>query len=180
MRCLKTINVERRDEYNRVFFKSSLISLLVMCILFLIENLVFPGQFVMVFELPTFVALLLLYPVHKGLHLLALLRYRDGIQMRFKRHFYFVPCLQVRVKRVIPKWRYIASLALPFVVISALLIIVMIATPVLHSPFFLILIAIHAGMCYPDFLHIRNIIGTPKHTFVEDADRGFSVLVSEE
>ncbi|WP_430536601.1 DUF3267 domain-containing protein [Listeria rocourtiae] len=180
MRCLKTINVERKDEYNRVFFKSSLISLAVMCVLVLIENLAFPGQFVMIFELPTFIALLLLYPIHKCLHLLALLPYRNGLQMRFKSHFYILPCLQMRVKRVIPKWRYIVALALPFIVISVLLIVAMIVTPVLHSPLFLILIAIHAGMCYPDFIHIRNIIGTPKHTFVEDADRGFSVLVSEE
>lgn len=162
------------------FFKSSLVSLAVMCVLFLIENLVFPGQFVMVFELPTFIALLTLYPIHKGLHLLALLRYRDGVQMRFKRHFYILPCLQVRVRRVIPKWRYIASLALPFFLISAVLLVAMFTTPVLHSPLFLILIAVHVGMCYPDFMHTRNILGTPKHTFVEDADRGFSVLVSEE
>ncbi|MBC1937735.1 DUF3267 domain-containing protein [Listeria grandensis] len=180
MRCLKTINVERKDEYNRVFFKSSLVSLAVMCVLFLIENLVFPGQFVMVFELPTFIALLMLYPIHKGLHLLALLRYRDGVQMRFKRHFYILPCLQVRVRRVIPKWRYIASLALPFFLISAVLLVVTFTTPILHSPLFLILIAVHVGMCYPDFMHTRKILGTPKHTFVEDADRGFSVLVSEE
>ncbi|MBC1333100.1 DUF3267 domain-containing protein [Listeria booriae] len=180
MRCLKTINVERKDEYNRVFFKSSLVSLAAMCVLFLIENLVFPNQFVMVFELPTFIGLLALYPVHKGLHILALMRYRDGVQIRVKRHFYVLPCLQVRIRRVIPKWRYIASLIFPFVLISVILIVAMLTTPIFHSPLFLILIAIHVGMCYPDFLHIKNILGTPKHTFVEDADRGFSVLVSEE
>ncbi|WP_077912460.1 DUF3267 domain-containing protein [Paenilisteria weihenstephanensis] len=121
-----------------------------------------------------------MYPIHKGLHLLAFLRYREDVQMRFKQHFYVLPCLQVRVRRVIPKWRYIISLSLPFLLISVGLILAMILTPVFHSPLFIILVAVHAGMCYPDFLHIRNIIGTPKHTFVEDADRGFSVLVSEE
>ncbi|EUJ63287.1 hypothetical protein MCOL2_03376 [Listeria fleischmannii FSL S10-1203] len=114
MRCFKSVNTERRDEYNRVILKSVLIWFSALCILFLVHNFIVPGDFKPTYNLIFILGLVIIYPVHKALHVLALFRYRAGLKIGFKRHFYILPCLQVRLKQMVPIKRYIFSLLLPF------------------------------------------------------------------
>ncbi|EAG4421050.1 DUF3267 domain-containing protein, partial [Listeria monocytogenes] len=44
MRCLKSINTERRDEFNRLFLKGILVWLAAVCICFLTQHLIYPDQ----------------------------------------------------------------------------------------------------------------------------------------
>ncbi|WP_099222026.1 DUF3267 domain-containing protein [Listeria costaricensis] len=179
MRCLKSVNTERRDEFNRRFLKSLLIWLAALCIIFLARNFFTHDDFSTKYNLLAFIGLLLIYPLHKMLHILAAWKYRAGVAVHFKRHFYIMPCMQVRIHRIIPKWRYIASLIFPFVLISVCLIGLMVVYPLYNTPIFLILLSVHIGMSYPDFIHIRKLWHMPRNCFVEDAERGFSILISD-
>ncbi|EDE2201178.1 DUF3267 domain-containing protein, partial [Listeria monocytogenes] len=78
-----------------------------------------------------------------------------------------------------PKWHYIFSLILPFVIITTILVALMLFTPIGHSGMFLLLLSVHFGMSFSDFTHIKKLWKMPKNCFIESAERGFSVLISD-
>ncbi|WP_368315800.1 DUF3267 domain-containing protein, partial [Listeria monocytogenes] len=79
----------------------------------------------------------------------------------------------------IPKWHYIFSLILSFGIITSIIIVLMLLTPIGHSCMFLILLSVHCGMSFSDFTHIKKLWKMPKNCFIESAERGFSVLISD-
>lgn len=179
MRCFKSVNTERRDEYNRVILKSVLIWFSALCILFLVHNFIVPGDFKPTYNLIFILGLVIIYPMHKALHVLGLFRYRAGLKIGFKRHFYILPCLQVRLKQMVPIQRYIFSLLLPFFLILVGFIVLSLFIPIWTSPFFLILLSVHIGMSYPSFIQVNHVRKCPKNCYVEDAKSGFSILIAE-
>ncbi|EUJ33599.1 hypothetical protein MFLO_00035 [Listeria floridensis FSL S10-1187] len=179
MRCLKSVNTDRRDAYHRAVLKGVLSWFFMLCLLFLIHNFFVPGEFSPKYNGIAFLGLVLLYPIHKGLHILASFKYRSGMEINLIRRFYIVPCIQVRVKSVIPKGYYLFSLLFPFFFILALLVLWALFIPIWNSPVFLILLAAHIGMSYPDFIIANNLRNLPKNCFVEDAKRGYSILISD-
>lgn len=69
MRCLKSINTERRDEFNRLFLKGILVWLAAVCICFLTQHLIYPDQLTNDYQLASFLGIILIYPIHKLLHI---------------------------------------------------------------------------------------------------------------
>ncbi|ECW8276226.1 DUF3267 domain-containing protein, partial [Listeria monocytogenes] len=64
-------------------------------------------------------------------------------------------------------------------VITAILVALMLLTPIGHSGMFLILLSVHVGMSFSDFTHINKLWKMPKNCFIESAERGFSILISD-
>ncbi|EAH3161895.1 DUF3267 domain-containing protein [Listeria monocytogenes] len=179
MRCLKSINTERRDEFNRLFLKGILVWLAAVCICFLTQHLIYPDQLTNDYQLASFLGIILIYPIHKLLHILGCFKYREGTVIQWRIHFFFLHCIKLNIKRIIPKWHYIFSLILPFVIITTILVALMLFTPIGHSGMFLLLLSVHFGMSFSDFTHIKKLWKMPKNCFIESAERGFSVLISD-
>ncbi|EJB4723686.1 DUF3267 domain-containing protein, partial [Listeria monocytogenes] len=148
MRCLKSINTERRDEFNRLFLKGILVWLAAVCICFLTQHLIYPDQLTNDYQLASFLGIILIYPIHKLLHILGCFKYREGTVIQWRIHFFFLPCIKLNIKRIIPKWHYIFSLILPFVIITTILVALMLFTPIGHSGMFLLLLSVHFGMSF--------------------------------
>lgn len=127
MRCLKSINTERRDEFNRLFLKGILVWLAAVCICFLTQHLIYPDQLTNDYQLASFLGIILIYPIHKLLHILGCFKYREGTVIQWRIHFFFLPCIKLNIKRIIPKWHYIFSLILPFVIITTILVALMLS-----------------------------------------------------
>ncbi len=179
MRCFRSVNTERRDEYNRIILKGALVSFIALCVLFLGHNFLVSSNFETTYNLVSFLGIILIYPIHKMLHVIALFRYHSGLQVGIKKHFYLLPCLHVRIKQMVPRKRYIFSLLFPFLFILFIFFGIALLVPIWNSPVFLILLSIHIGMCCPDFIHVNRIRKCPKNCYVEDGKRGFSILIAE-
>ncbi|MGJ8729243.1 DUF3267 domain-containing protein [Listeria aquatica] len=179
MRCLKSVNTVRRDNYHRTILKGVLSWFVILCLLFLVHNFLVPGNFSPEYNGVAFLALIFIYPLHKALYILASFKYRSNISVQFVRRFYVLPCIQIKVKHMMPKRDYLFSLLFPFFAILFLLIVWMMMVPVWNSPVFLILMAVHFGISYPAFVLANNIRNLPKSCFIEEAKRGYSVLISD-
>lgn len=179
MRCLKSVNTVRRDTYHRMILKGVLSWFFMLCLLFLVHNFFVPGDFSPEYNEISFIALLFIYPLHKVLYILASFKYRSSIRIQFVRRFYVLPCIQIKVLNIIPKKDYLFSLLFPFFAILLLLIFWMTLVPIWNSPVFLILLAVHFGMSYPAFILANNLRNLPKSCYIEEAKRGYSVLISD-
>lgn len=179
MRCLKSVSTERRDEYNRLILKGVLIGFAAFCIICVSHNLLYPEKFTNHYPVIGFLALLALYPLHKLAQYLICLPYLDLQAFKWRVHFYIVPCVHLKRTKIIPKWLYIGSLFFPFFAISALLIGLAVSLPIAHDWLFLTLIAVHVGMSSLDFLILKQIWATPKKCYIEHAQNGVSILISD-
>ncbi len=96
MRCLKSINTERRDEFNRLFLKGILVWLAAVCICFLTQHLIYPDQLTNDYQLASFLGIILIYPIHKLLHILGCFKYREGTVIQWRIHFFFPSLYQIK------------------------------------------------------------------------------------
>lgn len=177
MHCWKTINVQKQYGHNRIFLVSAIFVMMVFSVFYIsmtaykdspVSDRLFP-LFVLVF--------LMIYPAHKFLHFLPLMRYREKLRFSIERHFKIFPVLAMRIHEPILKSRYLVSLMLPFIVLNSILIIGAILFPAFRH-YFAILLAYHCGLCVMDLLYIKHLVRTPKKALIEETDKGFEILIS--
>lgn len=176
MHCIKTINIEYEYGMIRLFLLTGLTFILVFCFSFVCVNLTYSGwhsdQYFFIFVL----SFLLLYPIHKLIHYVALFRYKKSLSIGIKVDFSFIPVLKMRIQDIIPKGRYIISLFAPFFILNTILLALAIWLPA-FSHYFCLMLAFHCSICVLDLLSIKNIWHTPKEAMVEETPRGYEVLV---
>lgn len=122
------------------------------------------------------ICFVLLYPVHKLLHYFSLLEYRKSVKLRIKIDYKFIPIIRMRIKSIIPKNRYVLTLATPFFVINGLLIFAA-AFYVEYAHYFCLLLAYHCSICFIDLLFIKDLIRAPKNSVIEETPKGCEILV---
>lgn len=120
---------------------------------------------------------LMIYPIHKLLHFLPLMRYRSRLRFSIEKHFKIIPVLAMRIHEPILKLRYIVALTIPFVALNSILIVGAIIFPTFRH-YFAILLAYHCGLCVMDLLYVKHLIRSPKQALIEETDKGFEILIS--
>lgn len=178
MNCWKTVNFHKQYGAQRLFILSSMT--MIGCFLFLYvpittyfaHNKLSDDYFLLFMAM-----ILLMYPLHKLLHLLPMIHLGDKIKKTWNRHLQFLPVLHIQVKEPIGKIHFQFALIVPFVIISGLLLLsCFLFTSYVH--YFLMLFAYHTGMCVPDFIRMKNLWRSPRSCYVEENEDGFEILIN--
>ena len=176
LHCWKTINVKKQYGFDRIFMLSSLLVLAVFSFFYVMleilnDNPLSDERF-MVF----LISFILLYPTHKAIHFLPLIRYRNRIRFSLKTQFGFMPILAVRIKEPVPKALFLFALLAPFFSINSILIAGAFIYPE-FGHYFTMLLAYHCGLCLIDLLYIKNLARSPKKALIEETETGYEILV---
>jgi len=176
MNCWKTINVKKQYGFERIFLLSSIAVLTVFTVFHIIVGMIGEVPFSdRLFPLFT-AAFLLVYPVHKALHFLPLIRYRKHVDFSVKKLFVFVPVLSLFVKEPVPKSNFVLALLMPFVVLNTVLLAGAYVSPA-FAHYFSILFAFHCGLCLIDLIYVKHLLRSPKTSLVEETANGYEILI---
>lgn len=140
----------------------------------LLTHVILYGDQTMVF----FSLLLLLYPVHKLLHYLPLRLLCKKVKTSWSLKWNLVLTCRVNVHVPIRKHLYLLTLVLPFVIMSVILIGCALSFPH-YIHYFTILLSLHTGLCVSDFIYIKNLISSPRHSFIEEHLEGYDILIQK-
>lgn len=176
MNCWKTLNVKKQYGFDRIFLLSSIAVLAVFTVFHIIIGMI--GEVPFSDRLfPVFLAaFFLVYPVHKMLHFIPLIRYRKNLDFSVKKLFLFVPALSLFVKEPIPKTNFILALLMPFILLNAALLAGAYTFPA-YAHYFSILFAFHCGLCYIDLIYVKHLMRSPKTCLVEETAHGYEILI---
>jgi hypothetical protein len=176
MNCWKTINVKKQYGFDRIFLLSSIAVLTVFTVFHIIMGMIdavpFSDRLFPLFTATFF----LIYPIHKSLHFIPLIRYREHVDFSVKKLFVFVPVLSLFVKEPVPKFNFVLSLLMPFVVLNTVLLAGAYALPA-FAHYFSILLAFHCGLCLIDLIYVKHLVRSPKTSLVEETAHGYEILI---
>lgn len=176
MHCWKTINVKKQYGFDRIFMLSTLLVVAVFSLFYVLLNMLFDNQLSDERFAIFLISLILLYPIHKSLHFLPLVHYRNRIHFSIKKQLGFMPVLSIRIKEPVPKVRFLFALLTPFLMINCSLIAGALLLPA-FGHYFTMLLAYHCGLCLIDLLYIKNLARSPKKALIEETETGYEILV---
>ena len=176
MHCLKIINVDRTYGNARIIILSAITFFLSFCLSYVLLGFnrvqPFTDNGLKLFLLGLF----FIYPMHKFIHYVFLMDYTKNMKVKIRRKYIVLPSIHLRIKKLVPKYRYLSSLIAPFILLSFLFITLALSYPAtIH--YFSIYFAIHCSICLIDLLFVKDIITTPHNSFIEETPKGYEVLV---
>lgn len=118
-----------------------------------------------------------MYPVHKLFHYLPLIHLGNCVKKRIDIYGGFMPIIHIRVHDPIRKWTFLIALFFPFLVIGILILAGYMLFPN-YIHYFTIILSYHIGLCVPDFIRAKNVLFAPNHSYIEENDEGFEILVN--
>lgn len=176
MHCWKTINI--KTEYGSTWL--TIVTIAIFVIIFSFSFTLFsrihPSFYQDDFLWVLILGMLALYPVHKLTHYFSLFGYRKSVKLRIRMDYIFIPIIQMRIKKEIPKNRYIFTLLAPVVTINVGLLLLIVAFPQL-THFLCLLLSYHCSICLIDILYVKNLIAAPKNAVIEETPKGYEILV---
>ncbi|WP_046175414.1 DUF3267 domain-containing protein [Domibacillus indicus] len=176
MKCVRMYNFEKTHGYNKLFFLSLLTSMLVFLLAFSFMQSYYSKP-LHAHGFSWFASgILIIYPLHKLLHLFPVLGYRPKVN--WERKYSFLPVISVVIRSPMPKKRFLVCLSLPFFVINPIMAAGAMLWPA-YLHYFTIAAAFHTGICLFDFLYIKALLSCPKNAVIEKDLDGFEVLVPE-
>jgi hypothetical protein len=174
--CWKTINVKKQYGFDRIFMLSSLLVIAVFSLFYVMLEILHDNPLSDERFTIFLLSFILVYPTHKAIHCIPLLRYRNRIHFSIKTQFGFIPILSIRIKEPVPKALFIFALLAPFFIINSILIAGAFMFPV-FGHYFTMLLAYHCGLCLIDLLYIKNLARSPKKALIEETETGYEILV---
>lgn len=177
--CNKNFNIRATYGLQRILLISGLISILVFIVSFELFSTVFGKQFSDQYFIFFIVSCLLLYPVHKCLHMLLFLNDTKSMIIQKTNKSKMFPLFNIRINHPIHKIIFSISLMLPFLIISMVSLSCAIWLP--HfAHYFLFIFSINIGMSFIDFIYLKYIINTPRGSYIEERKYGFEILTKHE
>jgi Putative zincin peptidase len=178
MNCWKSINLSKQYGLPRIMILSLLTMLLSFTILYTILSMgITPTKLYDDRYVWLFLGILIIYPLHKLLHYLPLVRHLDKVKWSMGQYKFFP--ISIRVIDPIQKNLFILALISPFIIITSCLS----AGALIfehYAHYFTILLSLHIGLCVTDFISIKNILGSPNQCFIEENEDGYEILVSKD
>ncbi|KAB7704947.1 DUF3267 domain-containing protein [Bacillus aerolatus] len=178
MKCWRTFDFEKRYGFNKIVIYSVLLALMFFSFSFAFLQSLFSETLYSGYFHFFLVALLALYPLHKLIHLLPVLRYVAQMKCQCKITCFCLPVFSINIKEPIPKNRFMISLVLPFFIINPVLLVCGALFPH-YIHYFTMLAAYHTGMCAIDLLYVKALLTSPKYAVIEEHDRGYEILIPE-
>lgn len=175
MHCWKVINIKHEYGTVRLTFLSLITFIIVFScsfIAFRVHPATLNDDYILLFVL----GVLLMYLIHKFIHYIALLNDIKNVKLKVKLDYNVVPIIQIRIKNIIKKNRYIFTLLAPFFVINGTIVSIAFLFP--HSVHFIcLLLAFHCSICIPDLLCVKELLKAPKNAYIEETPKGYEILV---
>ncbi|WP_338753493.1 DUF3267 domain-containing protein [Bacillus sp. FJAT-52991] len=178
MKCWRAFDFEKKYGFNKIMvFSFILMMLFFSCSFALMQSMYSETLYSSYFEL-FLIGLLAVYPLHKFVHMLPILRYFPHMTFKYSLKLGCLPIVFITIKKPVPKKRFILSLVLPFFMINPILLLSGILFPnYLH--YFTMLSAYHTGICVMDFLYLKALVTSPKSAVIEEHDRGYEILIPQ-
>lgn len=120
--------------------------------------------------------LFLMYPAHKFLHYMPIAHFGSKIKKKIDWKFGIYPIILIRVNEPISKGFFLLALLLPFFLITTLLTLACFIFPH-YVHYITILLAYQIGLCVPDIICAKNVLMAPRHSFIEENEDGYEILV---
>ena len=176
MHCFKIINVNRSYGSVRIIILSAITFFISFCFSYVLLGFYKTQPFTDDGFKLFLLGLLFIYPLHKFIHYLFLIDYTQNMKVKIRRKYIVLPSIHLKIKKLVPKYRYLSSLIAPFILLSALFILLALSYPAtIH--YFSIYFAIHCSICLIDLLFVKDIITAPHSSFIEETPKGYEVLV---
>lgn len=176
MHCWKIINVERDFGATRIILLSCIFFFFTFSFSYVLLSLNFKGNYTDQHLWINFIAIILLYPVHKFIHYLFFIDYSKSIRTKIRLKFGMMPIIHLKITRFVPKYRYILSLVGPFIFLNGLLLYAAIIAPT-YTHYFCFFFGIHSAICLIDLLNVKSIIRAPHNSIIEETPKGYEILV---
>jgi hypothetical protein len=175
MHCWKTINLEKQFGHSRVMLLSCLVMMMVFTVIYVPVNLILSKDLYDTHFYIFLTGMILVYPLHKLLHIVPVLSYVNKLRFKVKFHLFFIPVVSFRVSEPISKYRFILALVFPFIIVNSVLVSGCIMMPH-YSHYFTILTAYHTGICTIDFLYAKCLLYSPRDAMIEENEEGYEIL----
>ncbi|MGN1401427.1 MAG: DUF3267 domain-containing protein [Bacillus sp. (in: firmicutes)] len=174
MQCWKSINLNKQYGFHKILILSCMTMVISFMVIYPFTSFHFDSVPLQDDKMLPFISLLLLlFPIHKLLHLIPLLFFMAKLQVRI------LPGFSIMVKEPISKHLYTAALLTPFIVVTASICLITMKYPS-YSHYSAILLSYHTGICLSDFLKLKNTFYSPYKSFIEETDEGYEILVADQ
>lgn len=178
MHCWKSVNVELKYNFYKTFMLSCMMMLAVFVITYVPFQISTAKPMDDRYSFVLLVALFLMYPLHKVLHVVPIANHYKKIKIGVAVHFHILPTFSLKVQDPVRKSQFALSLAFPFLTVSPLLLSGIMLFPQ-FGHYFLILLAYHSGLCVKDLIYLKSLYASPKNALVEESDSGFELLIAK-
>ncbi|MDT8862022.1 DUF3267 domain-containing protein [Alkalihalobacillus sp. MEB130] len=178
MNCWKTIRISREYGTLRLMMYSGCTMLFTFLFYYLVVSSLLPTTQSPNVSFPFFMmSILALFFVHKLLHLLPI--WICGKKALLKTNWFSaIPVFSVRISKPLARNLYLTALLTPVLTITAIGAFASAMFP-MYIAYISILSSIHFGFAFYDILYASYVIKAPKHSFVENHEEGFHILIKQ-
>ncbi|MEG0258784.1 MAG: DUF3267 domain-containing protein [Lysinibacillus sp.] len=176
MHCWKTLNLKHQFGTTRIFIMASCVFILIFTSSFVLLNLLHQEQFTDRYFWLFVLVTLLLYPMHKLFHFIALFDLRKQVTFRIRIQYLFIPVINLRIREPIRKKRYLLVLLTPFILINFFIIAFTVYFPA-YTHYGTLLLSYHCSLCLVDILYVKYLLHSPKEAYIEETPKGYEILV---
>lgn len=175
LNCSRSIDIHSRFGLPRIAF----ISFVTMVITFFISFEIFHFKYNVRLTDEHFftflVLLILLYPIHKAIHLITVIPYVRYFRIhKLLRNSWF-PFYNIYVDRPIRKIYFCICLLMPLIVITLIMILIARQFPE-YGHYAMFLLALNAGYAVMDLLYLKIIIFSRQGDYIEEHINGLMIL----
>ncbi|EKU46576.1 DUF3267 domain-containing protein [Staphylococcus massiliensis] len=173
--CLRTIDIHARFGLPRIAFISVVTTIVTFLIGFEIFRYFTHANFSDQFFWALIIFTILLYPLHKLLHLIILIPYYKYFKVYRLVKKKWLPYYNIFVDTPVNKYYFCLALILPLVILTILNIWLSLMFPT-YGHYFVFLLALNAGYSALDILYLKVILAYNKGKYVEEHITGFNLL----
>lgn len=173
--CTKKLNLKHTYGRQRLIFTSFLITVITFLVSFEVFSSFVSDHFSDKYFLLFVGACLAVYPLHKFCHIIMFMNDLGSIIIQKVTAMGFLPILNIRLNHPISKGRFLITLVMPFIMISALTLAAAVWYP-LYGHYFLFLFSMNVGLSFVDFIYMKYLLASHNCSFVEERKHGLELL----
>ncbi|RZI01380.1 DUF3267 domain-containing protein [Staphylococcus condimenti] len=173
--CARRIDINTRFGLPRIIFMAIVTTIITFLISYEIMIYFSDKQITDQHFFLFVIAALLLYPVHKLIHLIILAPYYKHIKKKRLSKRAWIPIYNLYINNPINKYYFCICLITPLVVITAACIYFGQAFPE-YGHYFMFLLALNAGFSVMDVMYLKLILFSNEGKYIEEHYTGFNIL----
>ena len=177
MHCIKTVNIEYEYGNTRIFILASILFFVSFCLSYCFTSLNYLQPHRSTGLLYFFIAVFVIYPIHKVFHIFPLWILRKKMVFNFRIKFIFVPVLHTKYTSLIKRNEYLFALLLPTFLLNGIFLFAAFTWQE-YAHYFCLLFAYHCAICMIDLMLARTILEAPRNALIEETEKGYEILVS--
>ncbi|MDK9871181.1 DUF3267 domain-containing protein [Staphylococcus sp. IPLA37011] len=173
--CTRQIDINARFGLLRIAFLSLVTTIITFLIayeiLYFFSNTKLTDQYFLVF----LVLVVILYPIHKAIHLVFLFPYYKSFKKyKLVRHK-SVPFYNTYVNTPVNKYYFCFDLITPVIIITSICAYASIQFPQ-FGHYFMFILALNMGYSVMDFLYLKIILFSNEGSYIEEHQTGINIL----